>query len=181
MCLEIIEHLLLDPMHMMSEINRALKPGGLLLLSTPNADSMHALARLLAGHCPMHTPQYFAHPYSHNHEFGYKEVHRLFEASGMAVAEYVGLTTGRVGVKLRMLELLVRSMDLVSAKVLKPRQMHTYHLMVGRKVGPVRDRCPEWLYQRVAAEAIQARPAGAGPGAEAGALTAAGTAAGREG
>ncbi len=36
LCCELIEHLFTDPMHMMSEINRVLKPGGHLLITTPN-------------------------------------------------------------------------------------------------------------------------------------------------
>src|SRR4051812_42837782 len=34
---EIIEHLLMDPLHALREINRVLEPGGLLVLTTPNA------------------------------------------------------------------------------------------------------------------------------------------------
>ena len=36
LCCELIEHLFADPMHMMSEINRILKPGGHVVITTPN-------------------------------------------------------------------------------------------------------------------------------------------------
>ncbi len=36
LCCELIEHLPNDPMHMMMEINRILKTGGHLVLTTPN-------------------------------------------------------------------------------------------------------------------------------------------------
>ena len=36
LCCELIEHLFEDPMHLMSEVNRILKPGGHLVLTTPN-------------------------------------------------------------------------------------------------------------------------------------------------
>ena len=39
LCCELIEHLFEDPMHMMREINRILKPGGHLVLTTPNIGS----------------------------------------------------------------------------------------------------------------------------------------------
>lgn len=35
-CAEVLEHLIQDPGHMIYEINRVLKPGGLLILTTPN-------------------------------------------------------------------------------------------------------------------------------------------------
>jgi len=44
---EIIEHLLLDPMHMLIEIHRVLDDGGTLVLTTPNAASSTAVARVL--------------------------------------------------------------------------------------------------------------------------------------
>ena len=39
LCCELLEHLPNDPMHMMTEINRVLKPGGHLVLTTPNIAS----------------------------------------------------------------------------------------------------------------------------------------------
>jgi hypothetical protein len=44
---EIFEHLLHDPMHMLTEINRALENHGTLVLSTPNVTSYTAVARVL--------------------------------------------------------------------------------------------------------------------------------------
>jgi len=44
---EIFEHLLLDPMHMLIEIHRVLRDGGTLVLTTPNAASLTAVARIL--------------------------------------------------------------------------------------------------------------------------------------
>src|SRR5580658_8582336 len=44
LCCELIEHLFNDPMHMMSEINRILKLGGHLLLTTPNIGSLRSVS-----------------------------------------------------------------------------------------------------------------------------------------
>jgi SAM-dependent methyltransferase len=44
---EIFEHLLHDPMHMLTEINRVLEDQGTLILTTPNVTSFTAVARVL--------------------------------------------------------------------------------------------------------------------------------------
>lgn len=44
---EIFEHLLHDPMHMLTEINRVLEDHGTLVLTTPNVTSYTAVARVL--------------------------------------------------------------------------------------------------------------------------------------
>ena len=53
LCCELIEHLFEDPMHLMSEVNRIVKPDGHLVLTTPNIaalqqniDLMHELGVL---------------------------------------------------------------------------------------------------------------------------------------
>ena len=51
-CGELIEHLTEDPMHLMSEINRILKPGGHVVLTTPNICSLRAMAAILQGYHP---------------------------------------------------------------------------------------------------------------------------------
>jgi hypothetical protein len=49
---EVLEHLLYDPSHMFFSINRMLKPGGYLLLTTPNALSTANALKLMTGHAP---------------------------------------------------------------------------------------------------------------------------------
>lgn len=44
--LEVIEHFKFGPQHFMVEANRVLKPGGYLIITTPNAHSAHAFERL---------------------------------------------------------------------------------------------------------------------------------------
>ena len=44
---EILEHLLLDPMHMLLEIHRVLEEGGTMVLTTPNATSFSAVSHVL--------------------------------------------------------------------------------------------------------------------------------------
>jgi SAM-dependent methyltransferase len=52
LCCELLEHLFSDPMHMMAELNRILKPGGYLVLTTPNITNLRALHALLLAYHP---------------------------------------------------------------------------------------------------------------------------------
>jgi glycosyltransferase involved in cell wall biosynthesis len=52
LCCELIEHLYHDPMHLMSEVNRILKPGGHFVLTTPNIAALRGLAAILQGYHP---------------------------------------------------------------------------------------------------------------------------------
>jgi glycosyltransferase involved in cell wall biosynthesis/SAM-dependent methyltransferase len=52
LCCELIEHLREDPMRMLSELNRVMKWGGLLILTTPNITSAFSVQEALAGRSP---------------------------------------------------------------------------------------------------------------------------------
>src|SRR6185312_10294986 len=58
LCCELLEHLFEDPMHLMSEINRILKPGGHLVLTTPNVGSLRSISAILLGYHPAFFPAY---------------------------------------------------------------------------------------------------------------------------
>jgi SAM-dependent methyltransferase len=147
LCCELVEHLPSDPMHMMSEIHRILRPGGHLVLSTPNVVSMRALAGILQGYHPMLFPAYIrpnpggeADP-RHAREYAPREMLLLFENSGFEVTL---LDTGPF--------LAEPSADLGWVSHLLQRYILTQDLrgdgiyVLGRKIGPVRERYPAWLY-----------------------------------
>lgn len=52
LCCEILEHLAQDPMGVLAEINRVVKPGGLLFLTTPNLASAHSVEQTLRAESP---------------------------------------------------------------------------------------------------------------------------------
>jgi ubiquinone/menaquinone biosynthesis C-methylase UbiE len=71
LCCEVIEHMELDPMFMMSEINRVLKPQGTLILTTPNITSTRGLWKMLRGMEPHFYMQYRKTPSYHRHNYEY--------------------------------------------------------------------------------------------------------------
>jgi glycosyltransferase involved in cell wall biosynthesis/SAM-dependent methyltransferase len=52
LCCELIEHLQEDPMHMLWELNRVLKWGGLVVITTPNVTSAFSIKEAMAGNSP---------------------------------------------------------------------------------------------------------------------------------
>jgi glycosyltransferase involved in cell wall biosynthesis/SAM-dependent methyltransferase len=147
LCCELIEHLSEDPMHMMAEINRILRPGGHLVLTTPNIVSLRALAGALQGYHPGLFPAYLRPREGgrvdarHNREYAPREISDLLVNSGFEVAL---LETGpfldephpEYGWVRHLLERYLLSAELRGDGI----------YAVGRKIGPVRERYPEWLY-----------------------------------
>ena len=86
LCCELFEHLAIDPSHLLREVHRTLKDGGLLFLTTPNVIRLEHIIQLARG-------RNIFHPYSwngiyarHNREYTPDELARIlrlhhFEAS----------------------------------------------------------------------------------------------------
>ena len=143
-CCELFEHLSEDPMHLVSEVNRVLAPGGALVMSTPNICSLRSVAAVLKGYHPglysVFTKRAGGDP-RHAREYTPGEMQHVLEAGGFELAH---LETGWYG--------LERPSDWDWAEaILKKHGLHTelrgdvIHA-VGRKAGGVRDRYPSWLY-----------------------------------
>lgn len=89
LCCELIEHLVLDPMHLLAECHRILTEDGLLVLTTPNVASFTSVARALHGR---RNPQIFsAYPASGNYdtphvrEYTASELSAAVKAAGFEV------------------------------------------------------------------------------------------------
>jgi glycosyltransferase involved in cell wall biosynthesis/SAM-dependent methyltransferase len=147
LCCELIEHLPNDPMHMMCEINRVLKPGGHLVLTTPNITSLRAVAGILQGFHPMLFPAYIRPRESgevearHAREYSPNEIKALLDNSGFEVTL---LETGPFreapAPELSWVEHLLD-------RYILPREHRGDGIYaVGRKKGPVKERYPGWLY-----------------------------------
>jgi SAM-dependent methyltransferase len=148
LCCELIEHLFADPMHMMSEINRILTPGGHVLITTPNLGSLRAIAGILQGYHPSFFPAYIRprregeEPEArHNREYVPREIQYLLDDSGFGVVrletgEFLDEPHPEYGWVRHLLDRYRVQQDL--------RGDGIYAL--GRKTGPVKRRWPAWLY-----------------------------------
>ncbi|WP_310584165.1 methyltransferase domain-containing protein, partial [Deinococcus sp.] len=130
---ELIEHLLLDPMHLLFECHRILAEGGYLLLTTPNSASLHSVVCALHGR---RNPQVFsAYPapgnpdIPHVREYTAIELRHAVTAAGFDNSRWVQ-------------DLLIRESFNTSR-----RGEQTY--CFGRRRAHLRrDRYPDWLFVR---------------------------------
>jgi SAM-dependent methyltransferase len=87
MACEIIEHLAMNPVRMLSEIHRVLRPNGLLVITTPNRFSLARLDGFLEGRCELvdrYMPA-FGYGARHNREYRPQELRELLEATGFVI------------------------------------------------------------------------------------------------
>jgi SAM-dependent methyltransferase len=150
LCCELLEHLYFDPMHLMSEINRILKPGGPLVLTTPTITSLRAIHAALHGHHPGLYTAYLKPAADgsidprHNREWSPLDMRALFSAAGFEIAKmdtcwYTALQPDD--------ETRNREMDELLRQRGLSRTLRADCLMVvGRKTGAVKDRWPRELY-----------------------------------
>jgi SAM-dependent methyltransferase len=92
LCGEVIEHMDIDPMYMLSEFNRVLKQGGQLLVTTPNCCSSRNFWKIAHGYRPHFFMQYerSRSPYRHNFEY---DVHALVQILKSAGFEPISVET----------------------------------------------------------------------------------------
>jgi SAM-dependent methyltransferase len=147
LCCELLEHLNEDPMRMMSEINRVTKPDGRLVMTTPNICSTRGVAAILTGFQPQQFSQYLKRNVDgtldpkHSREYAPRELADLLHDSGYDVEK---LETGPCGS--RDLEKFDWVLPFLEQHGYPTDQRDEGIYAVGRKIGPVRERFPAWLY-----------------------------------
>ncbi len=148
LCLEILEHLATDPMQMMAEINRVLRPGGLLVLTTPNSASWNALASACLGDQPYSYAPFFGipgHVHRHNREYTLREVGLLVGEAGMDVVELISFGRPRQTWPRKVVSRLAGVFGIVTGRC-PASHRGSKTLVAARKSGPIRRRWPKWLY-----------------------------------
>lgn len=145
---ELLEHLVGDPMNLISESNRILKNNGFFCLTTPNVISKINLAKLALGLHPFGW-SVFTGTYAdrHNREYTPFEVKRMFEDGGFAVDHLQTFTVKKnQSFPLKVLGNVLSMPGVLTGKVaMGMREPHM--LILGRKTGTVRQRYPKYLYQ----------------------------------
>ena len=138
---EVVEHLDVDPMYMMSEINRILKTGGTLVLTTPNACSTLSIWKILRGYEPYFYMQYQTDrsPYRHNYEYSLRSLITLLNASG-----FLGKVWTEDSFADRVYEDLVKLRQIGYA--LEDGLIGDNIFSVSKKVSEVKERHPKPIY-----------------------------------
>jgi GT2 family glycosyltransferase/SAM-dependent methyltransferase/glycosyltransferase involved in cell wall biosynthesis len=150
LCCEILEHLHTDPLGLFAEINRILKKDGILLLTTPNLASAHAVEETMLGASPYGYGKFElgGKPTDrHNREYTAGEVERLALAAGFGAAQirtYDFYWPGKRSI-LRNLA--------VNGHPVARRGDATF--LLARKEGPVKQRYPEEFYAAVGVQAAR--------------------------
>jgi len=147
LCCELLEHLQIDPLQMLWEINRILKPGGTLVLSTPNAASFAALSALLHREHPGLYVTY-VRPRAgiplaprHAREYAPSEIVRLLDCSGFALESLETIPYSSAQ------QHEFPEVHSIAAQNAYPCDLRDACILaIARKAGTPTDRFPAWLY-----------------------------------
>jgi SAM-dependent methyltransferase len=90
LCFEVIEHLEVDPMFLVEELNRIIRPKGLLYLTTPNVTSARNVQKILNGYEPHFHMKYSKNRsyYRHNIEYGPHQLLAMMSAGGFSSRKF---------------------------------------------------------------------------------------------
>lgn len=139
---EIIEHLLMDPVHVLRKIRRILKDDGVLVLTTPNVARLNNILRLSSGD-NIYDPYSGYGPYGrHNREYTMAELHALLGFLGFAIEEsFIADSHPDFYEGNRMYPALAPTLTG------REQEVGQYLFVRARIAGPAREGLPDLLYR----------------------------------
>jgi SAM-dependent methyltransferase len=131
---EILEHLPVDPIHALAEIHRVLRPGGTLILTTPNAVRLDNLYRVMDGTNMYETLSGYGVYGRHNREYTVGELNELLGSSNFVVDRIFSADIGNTPPP--------RSLDPAISRADRGENL----FVVAHTQGAPRWPYPSWLY-----------------------------------
>lgn len=150
---EVLEHISVDPMNTLSEINRVTKKGGWLVLSTPNCASTLSLYNILTGYNPYIFSVYAKRKSRdrHNREYVPWEIGALLEASGYEISKLTTKTmytpdSNRKKLILTLISLLLKVGSIITLNNIRSQNRGDSIFALAKKTSGVIERYPSFLY-----------------------------------
>lgn len=139
---EILEHLLMDPVHVLAKIRRVLRPDGVLIVTTPNVARLNNMLRIAGGH-NIYDPYSGYGPYGrHNREYTMTDLHALLSFMGFEIEQTFAADSHD-----ESYESDPMYPALASHLTGRGDALGQYLFVRARIAGPARDGLPELLYR----------------------------------
>ncbi len=147
---EVLEHLQTDPVKVLREIKRVLRPSGNLVLTTPNVNRLENISRMLAGQ-NIYDPYSGYGPYGrHNREYNKHDLARLLAYCGFEVDVLFSADVHEnVSDQFFPVE---KTIPLVSFRA---EDLGQYLFARARSAGPAGTKRPSWLYRSYPADDLE--------------------------